>query len=108
MTAATAPTPEGQVRPQGGYEQMVRYGIVLAALAHVLLHDRRFHTAVIAGAVGAVAFANLIWTNQVRPVRRAASWYHRLGGSWKLPRARPQARRELASAGRALEAGKRS
>ena len=52
MTAETAPQPEWQERAQGGYQQQVRYGIVLAALAHVPLRDRRFHVAVITGALG--------------------------------------------------------
>ena len=90
MTAETAPQPERQVLAQGGYQQMVRYGIVLAALAHIMLRDRRFHVAVITGTIGAVALASLIKNNQARPVRRAASWYEKLGDSQKLARARPQ------------------
>lgn len=97
MTAETAPQPERQLLAQGGYQQIIRYGIVLAALAHILLRDRRFHVAVITGAIGAVALAGLIKNNQARPVRRATSWYKELGGSQKVARA-----------GQALEAGKRS
>lgn len=44
---------------------MVRYGILLAAVAHVLLRHRRFHATVITRAVGAVALASLAKNNQV-------------------------------------------
>ena len=108
MTAETAPQPEWQERAQGGYQQQVRYGIVLAALAHVPLRDRRFHVAVITGALAAFALADLIKNNQARPVRRAASWYNSMGASKELARARPRARQHLARAGQTLQAGKRS
>lgn len=75
MTAETAPQPDRQVRAQGDSQKMVRYGILVAAVQYLLLHDRRFHVAVITGAIGAVALAGLIKNNQARPVRRAASWY---------------------------------
>lgn len=65
MTAETAPQPERQVRTQGAHQQMVRYGILLAAVAHVLLRHRRFHATVITRAVGAVALASLAKNNQV-------------------------------------------
>ncbi len=71
--------------------------ILLAAVAHVLLRDRRFHATVITGAIGAVALAGLAKNNQLRPVRRAVHWYSKLG-----------ARQELARAGQALERTKRS
>jgi hypothetical protein len=74
MTAETAPQPERQVRAQGDSPR-VRYWIVVAAVQYLLLHDRRFHVAVITGAIGAVALAELIKNNQARPVRRTASWY---------------------------------
>jgi hypothetical protein len=108
MTARTAPPPERQVRAQGAQQQTDRSYIVLAALAHALLYDRRFHATVITRAIGAVALASLVKNNQARPVRRALHWYNKLGGSWKLARARPRVRRELASAGQALEPGERS
>jgi hypothetical protein len=108
MTAETAPQPERQVRAQGAHRQMVRYGILLAAVAHVLLRDRRFHATVITRAIGAVALASLAKNNQARPVRRAVHWYNKLGASQELARARPQARQDLARAGQALERSKRS
>ena len=51
MTAETAPHPEEQVRAQIGHQELARYGIVLAAVMHMLLHDRRFHAAVMVCAV---------------------------------------------------------
>ena len=75
MTAETAPQPERQVRAQDDSPKAVRYWIVLAAVQYLLLHDRRFHVAVITGAIGAVALAGLIKNNQARPVRRTATWY---------------------------------
>jgi hypothetical protein len=81
MTAETAPQPERQVRAQGAHQQMVRYGILLAAVAHVLVRDRRFQATVITRAIGAVALASLIKNNQVRPARRVAHWYNELGAS---------------------------
>ncbi len=108
MTAETAPQPERQVRAQGGSQKMVSYGIMVAAVPYILLRDHRFHVAVITGAIGAVALAELIKNNEARPVRRAASWYWKVGGSRKLARTHPQARQELIRAGRAIEAGKRS
>jgi hypothetical protein len=107
MTAETAPQLERQVRAQGDYQQMVRYGVVLAVVVHLLLHDRRFHVAVITGAIGAVALADLIKNNQARPVRRVVHWYNKVGASHELARGHPRARQELARAGQALEAGKR-
>jgi hypothetical protein len=101
MTTETAPAP-------GGHDQMVRYGIVLAALAHMVLHDRRFHVAVVTGAIGAVALADLLKNNQARPVRRAVHWYGASGASKELARGARRARQELARAGQALEESKRS
>src|SRR6516225_2908793 len=99
MTAETAPQPERQVRAQGGYQQMVRYGIVLAAVVHMLLHDRRFHVAVITGAIGTYVLASVIRNNEARPVRRAFHWYSDFGASEKLARGHQQARQEVARAG---------
>jgi hypothetical protein len=107
MTAQTAAQPE-QVQAQDAYQQRITYGILLAAVVHVLLRDRRFHVAVITRAIGAVALASLIKNNQARPVRRAVHWYNKLGGSQKLFRGRPRARQELARAGQALEHGRGS
>ena len=108
MTAETAPQPERQVRAQGGYRQMVRYGIVLAAVMHMLLHDRRFQVAVVTGSIGTYALASVIKNNEARPVRRFFHWYSKFGASKKLARGHRQARQKLARAGQALEAGKRS
>ena len=77
MTAETAPRPERQVRAQ----RMVGWGIVLAAVPYTVLRDHRFHVAVITGVLGTLALADLIKTNEARPVRRAASWYWKAGAS---------------------------
>jgi len=108
MATETAPQPEEQVRTQGGSQAIVRYGIVLAVVVHMLRHDRRFHVAVITSAIGTYALASVIKNNQVRPARRAFRWYAKLGASKKLARGHRQARQELARAGQAVEAGKRS
>jgi len=50
----------------------------------------------------------VIKNNQARPVRRSIHWYSKLGASNKLARGRRQAGQELARAGQALEAAKRS
>jgi hypothetical protein len=97
MTAEATPRLERQVRAQGGYQQMVRRGIVLAAMVHMLLHDRRVQVAAITAAIGAVSLAELIRNSEARPMRRATSWYWGLGGS-----------RELPGTGQVPEAGKRS
>jgi hypothetical protein len=108
MTAETEPQRERKVRAQGAHQEGVRYGILLAAVAHTLLRDRRFHATVITRAVAAVALGSLVKNNQARPMRRAASWYNKLGVSRELARAHPRSRQELARAGQALERGKRS
>ena len=108
MTADTAPQPERQVHAQGARQQMARYGIVLAAVVHMLLHDRRFHVTVITGVIGTYALVSVIKNNEARPVRRTMHWYGQLGASKTLARGRQQARQELARAGQAPEAGKRS
>jgi hypothetical protein len=107
MTAETAPRPDRQVRAQGAHQQTVRYCILLAALARVLLHDRRFHVTVIAGVIGTVALADLIKNNQARPVRRAVHWYTKAGASRELARVRQGAHQELVRTGQALERDKR-
>ena len=76
--------------------------------AHTLLHDHRFHAAVILRAMGTVALASLIKNNQARPVRRFVHWYDKPGASQELARARSRTRRELAGAGQALERDNRS
>jgi hypothetical protein len=105
MTAETAPQPERQVHPQGAYQQIVTYGIVLAAVVHIVLHDRRFQVAVITGAIGTYALASVIKNNEARPVRRAFHWYAKFGASKRLARRHRQARQELARAGQAIGAG---
>jgi hypothetical protein len=66
---------------------MVRYWILLATMSHVL-RDRGFQAKVITVAIGAVALAQLGRDNQARPVRRAASWYSKLGISEEVTRVR--------------------
>jgi hypothetical protein len=106
MTVDTAPQPEQQVHTPGAHEQMVRNGIMVAAVVHMLLRDRRLHVTVITAAIGTYALASVIKNNQARPVRRVVHWYNKLGASKKLARGHQQARQELARAGQALEAGK--
>jgi len=107
MTAKTAPQPERQVQAQGT-QQGITYGVLVAAVAHVLLRDSRFHATVITRAIAAVALASLVKNNKARPVRRTVSWYDKLGASRELARAHPRSRQELAHAGQAPERGKRS
>ncbi len=96
MTAETAPdqawaTPRGPavLRPprQPGSQHVVRYGIWLAVMTR-MLGDRRLQTTAITGALGAYALASLLKNNQARPLRRAAAWYSKTGGSNELHRAR--------------------
>jgi hypothetical protein len=108
MMAETAPQPERQMRTQGTPEQGVRYAILLAAVAHMLLRDRRFHTVVVMRVIGAVALASVVKNNEARPVRRFVSWYNRLGGGRALARVHSLTHEELARAGQALEQGKGS
>ena len=77
MIAETTRRPE---RAQETRPRMVRYWILLATVSH-MLRDRGFQAKVITGAIGAVALAQLGRDNQARPVRRAASWYSKLGVS---------------------------
>jgi hypothetical protein len=105
MTVETAPGPAwatpggpaepGPTRRPSLQKRMVRYGIWLAVVTHIL-GDRRFQATVITGVIRAYALASLIKNNQARPVRRAAGWYKRISDSKELPRAQ-----------RALEPGKR-
>jgi hypothetical protein len=105
MTADTAPQPERQVHT---HEQMIRYGIMVAAVVHMLLRDRRLHVTVITAAIGTYALFSVIKNNQARPMRRTIHWYNELGASKKLARGHQQARQELARAGQALQASKHS
>ena len=84
MAADTTRRPE---RAQETRPRMVRYGILLATVSHVL-RDRGFQAKMITGAIGAVALAQLGRDNQARPVRRAAGWYSKLGISEEVTRVR--------------------
>ena len=85
MTAKTAPGLAGVV-PGGPAEpgptrpslpdRMAKYGIWVAVITHIVLRDRRFHTAVITGVIGAYALGSVTKNNQARPVRRAVAWYN--------------------------------
>ena len=84
MTAETAPghawgTPEGLAEPGPARpslpDRMARYGIWVAVITHIVLHDRRFHATVITRAIGAYALGSVTKNNQARPVRRALAWY---------------------------------
>ena len=55
---------------------MARYGIWLAVITHILLHDRRFQATVVTGAIGTYALASVTKNNQARPVRRVVAWYN--------------------------------
>ena len=77
MTAQTTRRP---VHAPGVRQRMVRYWIMLATVSRVL-RDRGFQAKMITAAIGAVALAQLGRDNQARPVRRAASWYTKLGVS---------------------------
>ena len=84
MTAETAPGLAGVV-PGGSAEpgptrpslpdRMAKYGIWVAVITHIVLHDRRFHATVITGVIGAYALGSVAKNNQARPVRRAIAWY---------------------------------
>ena len=88
MAAETAPSQAG-ASPGGPAEpgparrslpdRMVRYGIWLAVMTHVLLHDRRFQVTVVTGVIGSYALASVGKNNQARPVRRTVGWYNAQG-----------------------------
>jgi hypothetical protein len=99
MTAETTRQP---VRPQGFRQRMVGRWIMLATVTEVL-RDRRFQERVITIAIGAVALAQLGRDNQARPVRRAASWYSKLGVSQEVARVREALEPEVARVREALE-----
>ena len=101
MTAETTRPP---VRPQGFRQRLVGRWIMLATVAEVL-RDRRFQERVITIAIGAVALAQLGRDNQARPVRRAASWYSKLGVSQEVARVRDALEPEVARIREALEPG---
>ncbi len=82
MTAETAPaqawgTPGGLAEPGPSFpNRMASYGIWLAVIARILLHDRRLQATVITGVIGTYSLASVIKNNQARPVRRAVAWYN--------------------------------
>ena len=84
MTAETAPgqawgAPGDLAEPGPARslpDRMARYGIWLAVITHILLHDRRFQATVITGVIGTYALASVIKNNQAQPVRRAVAWYN--------------------------------
>jgi hypothetical protein len=88
MTAETAPGQVGSARgpaepraagkgrPPSRSDRMVRYGVWLAVVIRIL-GDHRFQASVITGVIGVYALANVIKSNQARPVRRAFHWYNR-------------------------------
>jgi len=85
MTAETAPgqawaTPAGPAEPGPARpsvpDRMARYGIWVAVITHIVLHDRRFHATVITGVIGAYALGSVTKNNQARPLRRAVAWYN--------------------------------
>ena len=57
-------------------DRMARYGIWLAVITHILLHDRRVQATVITGVIGTYALASVTKNNQARPLRRAVAWYN--------------------------------
>jgi len=90
----TAETTQRPVRTQSFRQRMVGRWIMLATVTEVL-RDRRFQEKAITVVIGAVALAQLGRDNQARPVRRAASWYSKLG-----------VKEELAKVGDTLELAK--
>ena len=69
------PAEPGPARP-GLPDRMARYGVWVAVLAHIVLHDRRFQASVITRAIGAYALGNVAKNNQARPLRRVSAWYN--------------------------------
>ena len=82
MAAEMAPgqawgTPGGLAEPGPSLpDRMASYGIWLAVITRILLHDRRLQATVITGVIGTYALASVIKNNQARPVRRAVAWYN--------------------------------
>ena len=75
--APAGPAEPGPARPLP--DRMARYGIWLAVITHILLHDRRFQATVITGVIGTYALASVTKNNQAQPVRRAVAWYNAQG-----------------------------
>jgi hypothetical protein len=84
MTAETAPgragtLPGGPAEPGPARpslpERIARYGIWIAVITHIVLHDRRFQVTVIARVIGTYALGSATKNNQARPMRRVTAWY---------------------------------
>ena len=55
---------------------MAKYGIWVAVITHIVLHDRRFHATVITGVIGAYALGGVTKKTTRRALlRRAVAWY---------------------------------
>jgi hypothetical protein len=76
--AGTLPGGPAEPRPArpGLPDRMARYGIWLAVIMYIVLHDRRFQVSVIARAIGAYALGSVTKNNQARPLRRVTAWYN--------------------------------
>jgi len=107
MTAKIAPglagvTPAGPAEPgparPGFLDRMARYGIWVAVIARIVLHDRRFQATVITGVIGAYALGSVTKNNQARPVRRVVAWYNVQGQAREVKVLR-RGRRALRSGG---------
>ena len=73
------PGPTREARQPSLPDRVARYGIWLAVITHIPLHDRRLQASVITGAIGVYALASVIKNNQARPMRRAIHWYNMEG-----------------------------
>jgi len=98
MTAKTAPDQAGPALP-GLPDRLARYGIWVAVITRIVLHDRRFQATVITGVIGAYALGSVTKNNQVRPVRRVTAWYNVQGQAHDM--------KVLRRGRRALNPGKR-
>ena len=72
--SSAGPAEPGPARP-GLPDRLARYGVWVAVLTHIVLHDRRFQATVITGAIGAYALGSVSKNNQARPLRRVTAWY---------------------------------
>ena len=104
MTAETTGRP---VRKESFRQRMVRRWIMLATVTEVL-GDRRFQEKAITVVIGAVALAQLGRDNQARPLRRATSWYSKLGVKEEVDRVRDALEPGVDRVRDALEPGKSS
>ena len=74
-TSAGGPAEPGPARPSLP-GRLARYGVWVAVITHIFLHDRRFQATVITGVLGAYALGSVTKNNQARPVRRVVAWYN--------------------------------